>query len=93
MLWVQASVSSGYRVHRASVHCLVLGPAPVHVDVRAAGRTETGGVFSVCLVQGEYCSSFGQERCVGRGHFSVVAWVPFFPDEKQKQCLDVFLPF
>lgn len=86
-------MSSGYRGHKSSVHCLVLGPTPVHVDVRAAERTKIRGVFSVWLVQGEYCSSFGQERCVGRGHFPVVAWLSFFPDEKQKQYLDVFLPF
>lgn len=72
------SVSSGYRPHKASVHCLVLGPALVHVDVKAAGRTKIGGVFSVWLVQGEYCSSFGQERCVGRT-FSCGSLVVLFP--------------
>lgn len=64
------------------MHCFVLGPAPVHVGVRATGRGKIEGMFSVWLVQGDYCSSFGQERCVRRGHFPVVAWLSFFPDEK-----------
>lgn len=45
------------------------------------------------LVQGEYCGSSGQERCVERGCFLAVAWLSFFPDEKQEQYLDAFLPF
>lgn len=64
---------------------------------RAASRGEEGqklgDMHSARLVRGEYCSSSGRERCMGRGCFSPMAWSSFCPDEKQEQYLDVLLPF
>lgn len=81
-LWVQPLSEQWVQSTHSQRALLGVGASTSSCECEGCRKDKIGGVFSVQLFQGEYCSSFVRERCVWRGHFP--AWLSFFPDEKQK---------